>query len=72
MLTVDMQERIKESLTKNNQEQLTMTRLSSITLPLAYLAPIAGYFADDYAAPHLFAAGLLAVAVTFLAYITND
>lgn len=49
-----------------------MTRLSSITLPLAYLAPIAGYFADDYAAPYLFAAGLLAVAVTFFAYITND
>ena len=49
-----------------------MTRLSSLTLALAYIAPIAGYFADDYAAPYLFAAGILSAATAALFFITHD
>ena len=49
-----------------------MTRLSSLTLALAYIAPIAGYFADDYAAPYLFAAGIWCAATSALFFITND
>lgn len=67
-----MQERINESLTTNNQEQLAMTRLSTFTLVLAYVAFAGAYFADDGAALYLFAAGCLSVALSFIAYITND
>ena len=49
-----------------------MTRLSSLTLALAYIAPVAGYFADDYVAPYLFAAGICAAATAALFFITND
>ena len=49
-----------------------MTRLSSVTLALAYIAPVAGYFAGDYAAPYLFAAGICAAATAALFFITND
>ncbi len=49
-----------------------MTRLSSLTLAFAYIAPVVGYFADDYAAPYLFAAGIWAAATAALFFITND
>lgn len=49
-----------------------MTRLSSLTLALAYIAPIAGYFADDFAAPYLFAAAIWSAATAALFFITND
>jgi len=49
-----------------------MTRISSVTLALAYIAPIAGYFADDFAAPYLFAAGIWSAATAALFFITND
>lgn len=49
-----------------------MTRLSTFTLVFAYVAFAASYFADDHASLHLFAAGCLSVALSFVAYITND
>lgn len=49
-----------------------MTRLSYLTLALAYIAPVAGYFADDHAAPYLFAAGIWSAATAALFFITND
>ncbi len=49
-----------------------MTRLSTFTLVLAYVAFAGAYFADDGAALYLFAAGCLSVALSFIAYITND
>lgn len=49
-----------------------MTRLSSLTLALAYIAPVAGYFADDHAAPYLFAAGIWSAATSVFFFITND
>ncbi len=49
-----------------------MIRLSSVTLALAYLAPIASYFTDDYAAPYLLAAGIWSAATSALFFATND
>ena len=49
-----------------------MTRLSTFTLVLAYVAFAGAYFADDGTALYLFAAGCLSVALSFIAYITND
>ncbi len=49
-----------------------MTRLSHLTLAFAYIAPVAGYFADDYAAPYVFAAGLWSAATAALFLTTNQ
>lgn len=49
-----------------------MTRLSSVTLPIAYACFILAFIADERAALTLFLAGSFSLAVTFIAYFTND
>ena len=49
-----------------------MTRLSSVTLPIAYACFILAFIADEQAILPLFLAGCFSLATAILAILTND
>jgi hypothetical protein len=49
-----------------------MTRLSSVTLPIAYACFIFGFIADERAMLPLFLAGCLSLTAAILGILTND
>ena len=49
-----------------------MTRLSSVTLPIAYACFICAFIADERAILPLFLAGCFSLATAILAMLTND
>lgn len=49
-----------------------MTRLSSITLPIAYACFICAFIADEQAILPLFLAGCFSLAAAILGILTND
>jgi len=49
-----------------------MTRLSSVTLPIAYACFICALIADERAILPLFLAGCFSLAVAILGILTND
>lgn len=49
-----------------------MTRLSSVTLPIAYACFICAFIADERAILPLFLAGCFSLGTAILAMLTND